>query len=86
LGFAREYVETPSPHRSYFWTTPVVSAYARLPGWPDAHVVRQGFKLSPEFPDLARQYVVKRDEIKREWEVSGPARRFEIARKSQKSK
>ncbi len=81
LGFAREYVDFPVGHRSSFWTTPEIPlATPRHPGWPDAHIARQGVELGREFLVTASDYVIERERVERKWLISGPARRFEIAR------
>jgi hypothetical protein len=84
LAFAKEYVVFPSGQRSSFWTTqefpPVMQRHA---GWPDAHVLRPDIKLSPEFLSRASHYVIEGDSIDRDWLVSGPPRRFKIARDRQ---
>jgi hypothetical protein len=81
LAFARECVEFPSG-RPAFWTTPTIPTIGpRDPAWPDAHVLRQGYELSPDLIDAASNYVVERDRLKRDWLISGPARRFELAKK-----
>lgn len=81
LGFAKEYVELPPGHRPSFYTTPEIVANAprRRPDWPNAHLLREGSTLSPEFLAVATEYVVERDKLSRDWLVSGPARRFAIA-------
>jgi hypothetical protein len=85
LAFAREHVEFPPSQRPSFWTTPkLASAMPRQPGWPDAHVLRPGIKLGPAFLATASDYVIERDRIEREWPISGPGRRFEIANERQK--
>jgi hypothetical protein len=81
LAFAKEYVEVPPGQRSSFWTTPEFAlATPRQPGWPDAHVLRGSIELGPEFLSTASNYVIERDSVERPWLISGPVRRFKIAR------
>ena len=84
LAFATEHVELRA-RRSAFWTAPSAPAIPRHPDWPDAHVLKEGFELPPEFLDTASHYVVERDRLDREWLISGPARRFKLAARSGRS-
>ena len=85
LAFAKEYVDFPTGQRSSFWTAPEFTLAApRQPGWPDAHVLRRGIELGPEFLATAADYIIERDRVDRDWLISGPARRFKIARDRQK--
>jgi hypothetical protein len=79
LAFAREYVEFPSGRPAFWITSRRPSIERRQPGWPDANVLREGCELSPELINAVSTYVVERDRLKRDWLISGPARRFDLA-------
>jgi hypothetical protein len=82
LAFAKDYVDFPASHRPRFWTTPDIHvAVPRRPRWPDAHLLVEGITLSPEFLSTASAYVIERDRVERPWLISGPGRRFDLARR-----
>jgi hypothetical protein len=83
LGIARDYIHFSTGRRPVFWTAPnIPTIEPRRPGWPEAYALEQGFELTPAFLDAASQYVVVRDQLHRDYLISGPARRFEITRLS----
>jgi hypothetical protein len=83
LSVARNYIHFSTGRRPVFWTAPnIPTIEPRRPGWPEAYALEQGFELTPAFLDAASRYVVVRDQLHRDYLISGPARRFEIARRS----
>ncbi len=87
LTFAKEYVDCPAGQGPSFWTTPDIHTAAphqRGLDWPDAHRLRDGITLSPEFLATASDYVIERDGVEREQLISGPGRRFAVAHDRQK--
>jgi hypothetical protein len=86
LNFARERVDFPAGKRESFWSAPgLVPMIARQPSWPDAHMLRPGIELGSEFLETVSHYVVERDQLKRNWLITGPRRRFAIVRSLRKS-
>jgi hypothetical protein len=82
LAFAQEHVDFPPGNRPTFWRSPDIDPVARRrPGWPDAHLLAEGITLSAEFLSTASEYVIERDLLDRSWLITGPRRRFDIARK-----
>jgi hypothetical protein len=76
LEFANENVDFPAGQRAAFWTTSNIAAVIpRRPDWPDAHLIRPGIELGPEFLDPAPRYVVERDGLTRKWITGRPSRR-----------
>jgi hypothetical protein len=81
LAFAKEYVDFPSGNRPTFWRSLEIDAVtSRRPNWPDAHLLAEGITLSAEFLSTATEYIIERDRLERSWLISGPGRRFDIAR------
>jgi hypothetical protein len=81
LAFAKAHVDFPPGQRPSFWTTQEFAlAVPRQAGWPDTHMLMGGIELGPEFLTTASDYVVETDRLNRDWLVSGPRRRFKIAR------
>jgi hypothetical protein len=81
LAFAKEYVDFPPGNRPTFWRSPEIDAVtSRRPNWPDAHLLAEGITLSAEFLSTATEYIIERDRLERSWLISGPGRRFDIAR------
>jgi hypothetical protein len=81
LDFVKRTIRLPAGQPEY-WTTPRLPAMTpRQPGWPDAHVLRPGIMLRPEFLQTASEYVLEAKQLARKWLVSGPGLRAEIIRR-----
>ena len=85
LAFAKDHVDFSPDERPPFWTAPIpVMPATRDPTWPDAHVLRPGTQLSTAFLATVSGYVIENDRVRRNSLVSGPGRRFTLARSNKR--